>query len=180
MRCLPRLPNERDVTFFRKVVSKSSAGYHGIVWAEFRKLKTRMDNYRINMMIVSNIISHGVSSAKKLLLRNFQKGSESVLSAYTRQTAVDTKCTSYTLTYLKYLHKCLFTAYVTANVKYVNTFACMTYLRKIVVFCIFDTTCHKQTCRPQLSYVNMSHMHMCCICGNICGKCIFMQVFYIC
>ena len=29
-----------------------------------------------------------------------------------------------------------FIAYVTANVKYVNTYACVTYLRKIFVVCI--------------------------------------------
>ena len=69
-------------------------------------------------------------------------------------------CISYALAYWKYLNKYLFTAYVTANVKYANAFACMTYLHKIVVFHIFDSTCHKQICRPQISYVNMSHMHM--------------------
>jgi hypothetical protein len=47
------------VTFFQKVVSKSSAGYHAVVWAEFNKVKTGMGNYRINMMIVSNIMGHG-------------------------------------------------------------------------------------------------------------------------
>ena len=38
----------------------------------------------------------------------------------------------------------------------------MPYLRKIVVFRIFDSTCHKRIGRPQISYVNMSHTHMYC------------------
>ena len=72
--------------------------------------------------------------------------------AQPRQTAVDIKCISYALAYLNYWNKYLFTAYVTANVKYVNAFVCMTFLHKIVVFRIFDSACQKR----------------------ICGKCIFI------
>ena len=49
----------------------------------------------------------------------------------------------------------MFITYVTANVKYFNAFAYMTYLHKIVVFHIFNCTC-----RLQLSYVNMLYTHM--------------------
>ena len=40
-------------------------------------------------------------------------------------------CISYALAYLKYLNKYAFTPYVTTNEKYVNTYACATYLCKI-------------------------------------------------
>jgi hypothetical protein len=69
----------------------------------------------------------------------------------TRQTAVIENvhiCISYALAYLKYLNKYSFTAYVTANVKYVNPFVCMTYLHKIVVFRILDSAHRKRICGP--------------------------------
>ena len=64
------------MTFFQKVVSKSSAGYHGVVWAEFRKVKTGMGNDRIMMMIVSNIIGHGhvCRALKNRYCEIFKKG----------------------------------------------------------------------------------------------------------
>ena len=52
------------------------------------------------------------------------------------------------------------TANVSTNVKYVNTFACQTYLHKIVVLCISDSTCQKWIGRAQLSYVNSSDTQM--------------------
>ena len=49
---------------------------------------------------------------------------------------------------------------VSAYVKFVNTFACQNYLRKIVVLCISDTARQKRICGAQLSYVNMRHAHI--------------------
>ena len=48
------------------------------------------------------------------------------------------------------------TANVSAHVKYVNSYACQNYLRKIAVLCISDSTCQTQICGAQLSY----DMHM--------------------
>jgi vesicle coat complex subunit len=56
--------------------------------------------------------------------------------------------------YLKYLNEYVLTTNVSAYVKYVNTFACQNYFHKIVLLCIFMSTCHKQICRAQVSYVN--------------------------
>jgi hypothetical protein len=68
------------------------------------------------------------------------------------------------------------TANISAYVKYVNTFACQNYLRKIVVLCISESACQKRICGAQLSHVNSSDK---CIdifykCGNICGQGIFI------
>jgi hypothetical protein len=52
------------------------------------------------------------------------------------------------------------TANVSAYVKYVNTFACQNYLRKIDLLRIFVPACQKWICRAQLSYVNSSDMQM--------------------
>jgi hypothetical protein len=41
------------------------------------------------------------------------------------------------------MNKYFFIAYVTANVKYVNAFECMTYLHKIGVAHIFNSACQK-------------------------------------
>jgi hypothetical protein len=67
---------------------------------------------------------------------------------------------SYPLTYLKYLNKYALPTDVSTYVKYANTFECQNYLCKIVTLCISDSTCQKQICGAQLSYINSSDMQM--------------------
>jgi hypothetical protein len=59
---------------------------------------------------------------------------------------------------IKYFNKYALTTNVSAYVKYVNTFVCQNYLRKIVLLYIFVPTCQKWICRAQLYYVNSSDM----------------------
>jgi hypothetical protein len=65
------------------------------------------------------------------------------ISAQSWQTTVDIICIhiciSYPLEYLKYLNKYPLTTNVSTYVKYVNTFACQNYLRKIVVLHISES-----------------------------------------
>ena len=70
------------------------------------------------------------------------------------------KVTHYPLAYLEYLNKYALTANVSAYVKYVNTYACQNYLRKIVVLRISVSGRWSRICRAQLSYINSFDMHM--------------------
>ena len=90
----------------------------------------------------------------------------------TQQTMVDTKCTHmYQLSFSIYkIHIYVFTAYVTANVKYVNTYACVTYLLKIFVVCISVYGRWSQICGTQLSYIDMSCMQMHWHILHLCSK----------
>ena len=78
------------MTFFQKVVSKSSAGYHGVVWAKFRKVKTGIGNDRI-MMIVSNIIGHGhvCRALKNCYCKIFKKGVNDSIAANSDVPVID-------------------------------------------------------------------------------------------
>ena len=69
-------------------------------------------------------------------------------------------CISYPLAYLKYLNKYALTANVSTFVKYVNTFVCQNYSRKIVVLCISISGRWSRICRAKLSYINSSDMQM--------------------
>ena len=55
---VPAKSTWHDVTLFQKVVPKSSAGYYGVVWAEFHKIKIGTGNYNIVMMIAGGVRGH--------------------------------------------------------------------------------------------------------------------------
>ena len=63
---------------------------------------------------------------------------------------------------------------ISAHVKYVNSFACQNYLRKIVVLCVSDSACQKRICGAQLSYVSSFDMHMYWHILHMRGQCIFI------